>query len=321
MIRRLTVLGLVVGAMLLLASGAEARHPHCGVRYGGFGGYGGGFYSNTCYSGFNKYGWGGNCFSFSTGCNPCFQSYNYCGPSYYCAPRVYTSYYYNGCYAPYGYNTFYSGGYYPQGIYYSPRFGVAAPPAGAPAPVAARVAVAKPKIRATNVEYRRKGEQYLAQADSLFREQKYQQAIERYKLASETAPDLAEAFWHKGHAYVATNRYELAAASFKRALAINPRVDRNGFSLAKLYGTTTIAKTGHLETLAAYALEHSDSADAFFLLGVFLKYDGEPDRAAPFFARAAELSRGESAHLAGFLPLPEDSKPVVVPVSRDELEI
>lgn len=318
--------------LLALASPTFARHPHCGWGgggfggYGGYGGYGGGFYANTCYGGFNNSwvgygnsgygnsGWGGN---------------------YGCVPYR-SSYYLNngGCYP--AYNTFYYNAYpYVDGAYINPPifapaaaiygpaaarrfFGMAEPTA--PDVVAARAAVlvrklTEPrKVREASPEYRRRAEQFIAQGDMLFREQKYQQAVDRYKTAAEMAPDSAEAYWRKGHAYAATNRYELAASSFRRALTLNPSIAREGFSLDMLYGDTRMAKEAHLESIAGHCLENTDSADAYFVLGIFLHYSGEADRAAKFFARAAELGGADAAYLAGFVP-------GAVPVTAAGLEL
>lgn len=298
--------------LLVACSPALARHPHCGWGggYGGYSGFGGGFYSNTCYAGFNSpwigyrnCGWGG------------------CGPCYYGYP-AYNTFYYNSY--PYAYGAF--DPYYnapvfaPAEVLYGPAaarrfFGMAEPtvPATAPAGVVVKKLSELRTVREASPEYRRKADQFIAQGDMLFREQKYQQAIDRYKTAAEMAPDSAEAYWHKGHAYAATNRYVLAAANFRRALQLNPDIARDGFSLDKLYGDTRMAKEAHLESIAAYCLENPAAAEGYFVLGIFLHYSGEADRAEKFFARAAELAGPDAGYLAHFAP-------GVVPVNA-ELEL
>ncbi|MCI0357831.1 MAG: hypothetical protein L0211_05005, partial [Planctomycetaceae bacterium] len=105
-----------------------------------------------------------------------------------------------------------------------------------------------------------------------------------------------------GHAMIATANFELAGGAFKRALALDPAIDRDGFTLDKLYGPATIAKTTHLEDLAAWALDHSDTSEPYFLMGVTLRYDGQADRADKFFARAAEVAGTAASHIAAFAP-------------------
>jgi hypothetical protein len=305
--------------LVSLVSPVQARHPHCWGGGLGYAGYGGGFYSNTCYAGFNSpwigygnCGWGGG-----YGCVP------YRGCYYYGGYPAYNTFYCNSY--PYGYGDYYSGPVFaPAGAIYGPVavrnfLGMAEPTAPTPAAVKPTAVVVKKfteprKVREASPEYRRKSDQFVAQGDMLFREQKYQQAVDRYKSAAEMAPNSAEAYWHKGHAYAATNRYELAASCFRRALTLNPDIDRGGFSLDKLYDDTRMAKEAHLEAIAGYCLEHPDTADAYFVLGVFLHYNGEADRAEKFFARAAELAGPDATYLACFVP-------GVVPVKVDELEL
>ena len=113
---------------------------------------------------------------------------------------------------------------------------------------------------------------------------------------------MAEPYWRQGHALIATANFELAGGAFKRALALDPTITRDRFSLDQLYGPATIAKTGHLEDLAAWALDHPGSSEPYFLMGVTLHYDGQTDRAAKFFARAAEMAGAAGGYLAAFAP-------------------
>lgn len=288
-------------ALATLATPASAGHGHC------YGGWGGGSYGVGYFGG---YGYG-------TG----FYGYGY------------------------PYRSFYYGNYDPWGIYYRPWDGYSEyylPPVFAPAellygpravqqfwgmpqPQQPLVVISRDRDRdatdtrprVASVEYRLKAERFIAQGDELFREQKYSQALDRYKSAGEMAPNAAEAYWRRGHAYVATGRYDQAVAAFKRALAIDPDVEREEFSLAEFYGPGATAKAAHLEALAGAALARADSSDLHFLLGVFLRYDGQGARAEKFFLRAADLAGRSGDHIAGFLP-PDDA---AVPVSASEVEI
>ncbi|MEX2027298.1 MAG: hypothetical protein WEH44_08350, partial [Pirellulaceae bacterium] len=206
--RRYVALLAVMLASVFAAEPVHARHGH-GHGHGHFGSFSG--------------------ISFGVGYGP---GIGY-GSNYGYWPRAYRGYYGGGYYdSPLCY-----GGYDPYGIYYRPYDGYSSyylPPVFAPAELlygpravqqfwgfnqqpqvirrSDRVAAVEPKVRIANPEYRRKAEQFLAQGDRLFREQKYSQALDRYKQAGEMARDLAEAQWRKGHAYLAVHRYELAAA-------------------------------------------------------------------------------------------------------------
>src|SRR4029079_2142155 len=114
--------------------------------------------------------------------------------------------------------------------------------------------------RVSNVESRRKAERMLNDGDELFRAQNFHSALQRYKLAGSTAPDLAEAFWRQGHALIATHNYELAATAFKRAIALTDDLGRGGFRLNDIYGGAAMTKSHHLESLAEWAVTKRTSA-------------------------------------------------------------
>jgi hypothetical protein len=178
-----------------------------------------------------------------------------------------------------------------------------------PAPLAAdAVLAAKPAmkiaergLRISNAEARRRAERHLADGDEQFRVQNYHGALQRYKLAANAAPDVAEPYWRQGHALVATHNYELAPGAFKRALALTDDVSRGGFRLDDLYADAAMSKARHLESLAGWALERDGSADPYFLLGLFLTYDGQAERGEKFFQRAADLAGFGGGHIAVFL--------------------
>jgi hypothetical protein len=120
------------------------------------------------------------------------------------------------------------------------------------------------------------------------------------------APDLAEAHWRQGHALIATSNFQLATTAFKRAIALTDDISRGGFHLDQLYGGAALTKTAHLESLAEWALSRSDSSDPFFLLGVFLTYDRQEQRAEKFFDYASTLAGMSGGHIAVFLPLVDE---------------
>lgn len=167
----------------------------------------------------------------------------------------------------------------------------------------------RPLVRKSNPATLKRAQRYVEYGDTLFGKQRFREALQRYKAASAIAPDLVEARFRQGHALVAGGQYALAAVAFKRALALDPDLDREGFRLDELYQGGLLAKTAHIEQLSRAALDNPEDADLMFLVGVFLRYNGEGDRAQPFFARASELLLGpDREHLAGFLA-PSESHP------------
>jgi tetratricopeptide (TPR) repeat protein len=155
--------------------------------------------------------------------------------------------------------------------------------------------------RFSNVDSRRKAEKLIAEADELFKAQNFHSALQKYKLAGSTAPDMPEAFWRQGHALVATHNYELAATAFKRAIALTEDLGRGGFRLGDIYGGANMTKQQHLESLAEWATSKRSLSDPYFLIGLFLEYDGQPVRAEKFFQKANELAGISGGHIAVFL--------------------
>jgi hypothetical protein len=161
--------------------------------------------------------------------------------------------------------------------------------------------------RFSNVESRRKADRLINEGDELFRAQNFHSALQKYKLAASTAPDLPEAHWRKAHALLATHNYDLATTAFKRAIALTEDFGRGGFRLSDLYGTAAMTKTNHLESLAERAIARSGSSDPYFLLGLFLYYDGQPARAEKFFQKAGDLAGISGGHIAAFLDPAEEA--------------
>lgn len=179
------------------------------------------------------------------------------------------------------------------------------------------------KVRTSNAESRRRAERYIAQGDELFQKHNWHSALQKYKLAGQLAPDVAECFWRQGHALVAVNQFGQAAMAFRRALLLDDDIARDGFHLNDLYTDGEAAKRSHLEALAGEALAASTDADIYFLIGVTLHYDGQTERAQPFFDRASALSSDAGRLVKAFTApkvVPAVPTPAI-PVKTDEMEI
>src|SRR5438874_345074 len=120
--------------------------------------------------------------------------------------------------------------------------GAASTPVAAASSLPAAKSLPDVLARFSNVESRRKGERMITEADELFRAQNFHSALQKYKLAASTAPDLAEAFWRQGHALIATHNYELATTAFKRAIALTDDLSRGGFRLNDIYAGANMTK-------------------------------------------------------------------------------
>jgi len=181
---------------------------------------------------------------------------------------------------------------------------VAAPVAGPfAAPVADQVAVAddvRPGLLAAETKALATAQKYIGFGDLHFRNEKYTDAYLRYRRAVREAPDLAEGYFREGYGLIARGNYDLAARAIKRGLALDPAWPDSGFSSRQLYGANDMAKQAHLDALAHAAEKAPDDPDLMFLLGVFLHFDGQPNRAELFFAQATRLNRGADTHLRAF---------------------
>lgn len=168
-------------------------------------------------------------------------------------------------------------------------FGVLAPGANVP----------KAHVHASNQPARDRAKKQLAIGDDWFRKQQYGNAASAYREAIRAAPDVADAYFHQAAIAVAQNRYDAAVDGIKSGMRISTAYLDAGFKYSTLYGDNKLARTAHLETLAQAATVEPTS-DLYFLMGVMLFFDDHPRRAGPFFAKARELSAGETWHIDVF---------------------
>jgi cytochrome c-type biogenesis protein CcmH/NrfG len=191
---------------------------------------------------------------------------------------------------------------------FAPNF-VVPPPVAQPAPAdpvdaPPRDAPAKRKPKATSAEQKGKAGKFIAFGDANFANHKYIPAVERYKTASQVAPDLPETYLRQGHALVALGQYENASKAFKRGLRMRSDWSDWPFRLDQLYAQDPLAKTSHIETLAKAVESNPLDSTLLFDLGMQLYFDGQHERAAVFFARVAELGGNEERLLNDLLPKP-----------------
>ncbi len=159
----------------------------------------------------------------------------------------------------------------------------------------ADIAEAAARIRKTGVAAKMKASRLMDLGDDLFHDQKHHEALQRYKSATTAAPDMPETWLRQGFALAATGRYDLAARAFRRAKAIDAEALGVKLLLDDLYGDTAVAKTAHYDSLARAALAEPDRSDLLLVLGMMLHFDGQPERAAPFFAAVSDLDSAAAA--------------------------
>ena len=152
---------------------------------------------------------------------------------------------------------------------------------------------------------------YINYGDRLFGEQRYQEALSRYKTAVLAAPAHPEAHFRKAHALVTVNQPALALKAFDRGYQLLGNKQRKAFQLDDIYQDNRSAKIAHMERLAKAAIDNPADAKPLLLLGLALHYDGEPERAQKFFARALTMTTGYDAVAIRFLADEPQQNPVV----------
>ena len=143
--------------------------------------------------------------------------------------------------------------------------------------------------------------------------QKYNSALERYRDAATTAPDLAESYFRQAFALLGSSQYESAKKALDRGLRVRPNWPDANFELATLYGPKGhLAKTSHRESLATAIEQNPQSADLHLLMGVMLFCDGERERSQLFFDQAIELgANAEHLYDRFIAPRPATSRPLM----------
>ena len=186
----------------------------------------------------------------------------------------------------------------PANSTYVPRTGSTTPAVERPSKPAS--------ARGTGAKSLASAQEYIGIGDAKFAGGKYAEASQRYRKATQIAPQLADPWFRQGFAQAAIGdtdpkHYELAAVAIRRGLELKPEWPKSNFRISELYGGDDQAKTDHIEALAKAAEAQPNNGDLMFLVGVHLYFDGRPDRAAPFFKRAAEVSAGDKSYLRPFL--------------------
>lgn len=158
-----------------------------------------------------------------------------------------------------------------------------------------------PRVRVANEPTRVRASQTVGHGDEAFRRQKFHEAYQRYKDAAIVAPDMADAYFRQGFALTAMGQYDLAVKAFKRGLQFRPDWPASDFRLDTLYGDLALAKAAHRETLAQAAQNRPADGSLLYLIGVSFYFDGQPERAKPFFVRAQALETGDFTYVKVFL--------------------
>jgi tetratricopeptide (TPR) repeat protein len=169
-------------------------------------------------------------------------------------------------------------------------------PVVAPQPAVA-VAEAAP-VRATATA-RERAIKFVQYGDRHFSEGRYREALARYKKATAAATDLPEAEFRKAFAELMMGDLSDAAIAIRRGLAKNSRWPDADFAIDDLFNPVAKAEAYRLLQNRLQATDFD--ADAHFVLGVMLHFDGQLEAAQAHFVRTIELL-GQAEHARIFLP-------------------
>jgi len=147
-------------------------------------------------------------------------------------------------------------------------------------------ATASPSIPQPSLQAIARAENYIQSGDGLFGQQRYQEALGRYKDAISAAPGYPDAHLRKALAYLATNRPEEAVEALKIAVSIDPNVATTPLSLLDLVGNNALARDSIIEANARRAVADPQNADLLYVIGVLLHFDGRNDQAVRYLAAA-----------------------------------
>lgn len=247
------------------------------------------------------FGWGGNYGPvyggyWNSGCGYCGNSWcdGWCGGGFYWIPPV-AVVDAGQLYGPRALRNF-------LGINNAPAVQVVQSVAPEPEPAVAP-AVALPAMASATA--RERAIKFLQYGDRHFREGRYREALARYKKATASATDMAEAEFRKAFAEIMMGDLSDATIAIRRGLAKKSTWPDADFAIDDLFGAA--AKAEAYRTLQTRLRATDFDADTHFLLGVMLHFDGQIEAAQAHFVRTIELL-GRAEHARLFLPQQPEAK-------------
>lgn len=185
---------------------------------------------------------------------------------------------------------------------------VPSPPALANVPAAPLVLpnnpqpVANPQPRPINAQVQARALEQINAGDVHFRAGRYHVALQRYKDATTTAPELADGFMRQGWALLALGQFDVAARAMRKGLELKPDWHTQAFRLQELY-PEVVAKQAHRDAIERVARDRDTDPNMSFLAGMFAWADRDMDRARGWFTKAKQHEIGDQKHIATFLSI------------------
>jgi hypothetical protein len=141
---------------------------------------------------------------------------------------------------------------------------------------------------------------FISYGDAHFKNQKYSEALDRYRSAVHEYPKLGDAWFRQGFALAALGKYEPSAKALRRGLELKPDWVDSTFRLSDLYGDAATDRQLMLDKMTKASDADPTNTDLAYVSGVHLFADGKVDQAAPYFRRVAQLA-GTDVEVKPFL--------------------
>lgn len=123
---------------------------------------------------------------------------------------------------------------------------------------------------------------------ALFREGKYQEAVDAFRLAASSNHGDPGSRLLAGHAYFALGRYHSAMSFVRRAFELQPKIARLDFDIRNDYGDPA-AFAKHLDVLKKAAAERPQDIQIWTLLGYVQRYSGNRTESINALKRAYKI--------------------------------
>jgi hypothetical protein len=155
-------------------------------------------------------------------------------------------------------------------------------------------------VRTANARVIAQAWKSIGYGDALFAKMKYAEASDRYRMASNSAPQLADAWFRRAIAQTAIGSYSQAVNSIKRGLGLDPKWPKTVFDTGDILWPNAAAKTAYFNSLVKRAAEKPTDANIQFLVGLHYHIDGQEVLAQKYFARAQRLAGNNIEHIVAF---------------------
>lgn len=128
----------------------------------------------------------------------------------------------------------------------------------------------------------------IRQGLTLFRDGRYEEAADAFRMACSSNHGDAAARILAGHAYFATGRYGQAMSYIRRAFQLQPKITYLNFDLRRDYGRSDDFEK-HLKALRGYLDSRPRDYSAWLLLGYIQRYGGDRKGSLASLRRAYEI--------------------------------